>query len=86
MRSKSTLFKAASGFPWCGAKMCPREEREENKTVRTACGIKKARNAAAVEVGTRQRAVRRNVRWKMEAEKRKEANKGGNKVEIYARE
>lgn len=31
MRSKSTLFKAASGFSWCCAKMCPREEREEKE-------------------------------------------------------
>lgn len=29
MRSNSTLFKAASGFPWCCAKTCPREKREQ---------------------------------------------------------
>ena len=59
MRSNSTLFKAASGFPWCRAKTCPREKtgnspdstRKQKKTKKQQ---KIAHNSAAPKAGIRE--------------------------------
>lgn len=77
-RSNSTLFKAASGFPWCCAKTCPREKRKPERSPQHV-ELKNAYNIAAQEQGIVEvqcDCKRQNVRWKMEGEGGSEAYRG----------
>lgn len=74
MRSNSTLFKAASGFPWCCAKTCPQEKQEQS---RQHVEQKNAHNSAALELGIREVPAPKTwgERWK-EKEGGREGNGG----------